>query len=67
MNYFERLRLKDRFAIRGTIFFLLGLVGLLVEVLFRSSPQEMVILLYSGLMVISLAVVFMLKDPRLRE
>jgi len=67
VNYFERLRLKDRFAIRGTIFFLLGLVGLLVEVLLRSSPQEMVIFLYSGLMAISLAVVFMLKDPRLRE
>ena len=67
MNYFERVRLKDRFAIRGTVFFVLGLVGLLVEVLFRPSPQEMVILLYSGLIVISLAVIFMLKDPRLRE
>ncbi len=67
MNYFERVRLKDRFAIRGTIFFVLGLLGLLVEVLLKSSPQEMVILLYSGLMVISLAVIFMLKDPRLRD
>ena len=67
MNYFERLRLKDRFAIRGTVFFVLGFLGLLVELLLRPSPQGMVILLYSGLMVISLAVIFMLKDPRLRE
>ncbi|NOY78387.1 MAG: hypothetical protein GXO76_11025 [Calditrichaeota bacterium] len=67
MTYFERMRLKDRFAIRGTVFFVLGLLGLLVEVLLRPSPQEMVILLYFGLMVISVAVIFMLKDPRLRE
>ncbi len=67
MNYFERIRLKDRFAIRGTVFFAMGLLGLLVEVLLRPSPQGMVVLLYSGLIVISLAVIFMLKDPRLRE
>ncbi|GBD92521.1 hypothetical protein BMS3Abin05_00093 [bacterium BMS3Abin05] len=67
MNYFERIRLKDRFAIRGTIFIVLGTIGLLVELLFRTRPQIFVILLYGGLIGVSLLIIFTITDPQLRE
>ncbi len=67
MKLVERLKKKDRFAIRGVIAGILGLIGINVEVIFRSPPDIVVLLLYLGLSAIGVLVILMFRDPRLRE
>ncbi len=67
MKLVERLKKKDRYAIRGFIASVLGFVGIGVEVLFRSPPDLVVVLLYLGLSGIGALVIVTFRDPRLRD
>ncbi len=67
MKLVERLKKKDRYAIRGVIAGILGLLGMGVELLFRSPPDIVVLLLYLGLSGIGALVILTFRDPRLRE
>jgi len=63
----ERLKKKDRFAIRGVIAGTLGLVGVAVELFLHNPPDIVVVLLYLGLSGIGTLVIVTFKDPKLRE
>ena len=67
MKLVERLKKKDRYAIRGVIAGILGFLGMGVELLFRSPPDIVVLLLYLGLSGIGALVILTFRDPKLRE
>ena len=67
MKLVERLKRRDRYAIRGVIAGALGFLGIGVEILFRSPPDLVVLLLYLGLSGIGALVIVTFRDPKLRE
>ncbi len=56
----------DKYTVRGGIYFIIGLLGILYETLIKSPPETIVILLYIaiiGIGVISITKLKEHKDP----
>ncbi len=56
----------DKYTVRGGIYFIIGVLGILYEVLFKNPPETIVILLYFviiGIGVISITKINEHKDP----
>ncbi len=55
--------LKDKFTIRGIIYCFIGAMGMGYELLFRSPPEIITILLYLSIVGIGIIAIFFMHEP----
>ncbi|MEE9168476.1 MAG: hypothetical protein V3U73_01850 [bacterium] len=54
---------RDKHTVRGIIYCIVSICGIGYELLFRKSPEVIVILLYFAVLGIGTISIFFLKDP----
>lgn len=54
----------DRYSVRGVVFSTLALAGILYELVFSTPSELIVTVLYSFVMVLGLALIFIIKFPK---
>ena len=62
MSFLTKFKTAGRFQKRGIIYISIAIIGLLYEIIFHGPIRTTVLFLWFGLIVISIGIIFIIKD-----